>query len=75
MDDALRELRRYDISAARAQRLRERCHRALQAQHGSSPDPRAGTTHRPQRAVRVLVGAWCSVYLFETIRRVVAVYW
>jgi hypothetical protein len=75
MDEIFRELRQYDVSPARATRLRDRCHRLLQEQRGSSDERRDGTPHRPQRAVRMLVGAWCSVYLFETIRRAVSVYW
>ena len=73
--DALRDLRRHDVSGARARRLRERCHRSLRQQPASTARQRERETHRAGRAVRLLAGAWCCVYLFETIRRAVLVYW
>lgn len=69
----LRELRTYDVSPSRAQRLRIRCHGGLTMQDSSShltPSSGAGVW----RAGRVLAGAWCVVYLFETLRRAAAVY-
>ena len=69
----LRELRPYDVSPARAQRLRTRCHSGLTMQDSSShltPSSGAGVW----RAGRVLAGAWCVVYLFETLRRAAAAY-
>jgi hypothetical protein len=75
MDDALRNLRRYDVSAARAELLRARCHRALQGPRAPASTGRDAGTRRPRRAVRILAAAWCGVYLFETIRRAVSVYW
>jgi len=75
MLDALRDLRRHDVSSARAQRLRERCHRSLRQQHASTAGRRERETHRVNRAVRLVAGAWCCVYLFETIRRAMTVYW
>jgi hypothetical protein len=71
--DALRDLRRYDVSSARAQRLRDRCHRTLQAQR-ASPAQADVEARRPRRAVWMLAAAWCCVYLLETIRRAVSVY-
>lgn len=71
---ALRELRTYDLSPDRAQRLRSRCHRRLKTQHSSRHVPRGSGAGIWRRAVRVLAGAWCVVYLLETIRRAAAVY-
>jgi hypothetical protein len=68
---ALGELRTYDVSAIRADRLRARCHRVLEMR--SAPAcPSDGLSWPP--VVRLLAGAWCIVYLFETIRRTAAVY-
>jgi hypothetical protein len=69
----LRELRTYDVSSARAQRLRTRCHSGLTMQHSSSHLPRSREAGA-WRAGRVIAGAWCVVYLFETLRRAAAVY-
>jgi hypothetical protein len=70
---ALRELRTYDVSAARVERLRSRCHRGLK-QHSSTHVPRGSEAGVWARAVRVLAGAWCALYVFETIRQAAAVY-
>jgi hypothetical protein len=69
---AIPELRTYDVTPARAQRLRERCHRGLRLQH-------AARVHRLEptvwpRIVRIVAGAWCVLYVLETIRRAAAVY-
>ena len=69
----LRELRPYDVSSARAQRLRSRCHSGLTMQDSSTQVPRS-TEAGVWRAGRVLAGAWCALYLFETLRRAAAVY-
>ena len=68
----LRELRTYDVSSARKQRLRTRCHSGLTMQD-SRQLPRSREAG-VWRAGRVLAGAWCVLYLFETLRRAAAVY-
>lgn len=68
----LRELRRFDVSAVRAQRLRNRCQRSLAGQKAIEPARR--DDERTRLTLRVLAGVWCGVYLFETIRRAAAVY-
>ena len=70
---ALRELRTYDVSAVRAQRLRTRCHRGLTMPDSYRYLPRSSEAG-VWRAGRVLAGAWCVLYLFETLRRAAAVY-
>jgi hypothetical protein len=72
----LRELRPHDVRRARAERLRTRCHTGLRA---SPPEPprqvaQFGGTHAWPQAVRVVAGAWCLIYVLETIRRAAAVY-
>ena len=69
----LRELRTYDVIPARAQRLRTRCHSGLMRQDSSRHLPRSREAG-VWRAGRVLAGAWCVLYLFETLRRAAAVY-
>jgi hypothetical protein len=60
---AISNLRAYDVSERRADRLRSRCHDVLHA-------PR-----RPNLSVSVVLGgAWCVTYLMEIIRRAAAVY-
>lgn len=71
---ALLELRTYDVSPARAERLRTRWHNRLPTQDSSRHLPGSSDGGAWPRAVRVIVGAWCAVYLFETIRRAAAVY-
>ena len=71
--DALQGLRDLDVSGARARRLRARCQARLQRQAITSA-PRSPEPTRSERTVRLLAGAWCCVYLFETIRLAVAVY-
>jgi len=71
--DALRELRTYDVSPARVERLRSRCHRGLR-QHASRHLPQSDEASVWPRAARVLAGAWSAVYVFETLRRAAAVY-
>jgi hypothetical protein len=70
--DALRVLRTYDVAPARAQRLRRRCHAGLRRQSASK-------TRRPDAGawrwvMRIFAGAWCVLYLLETIRQAAAVY-
>ena len=71
---ALRELRPHDVAAARIERLRRRCHTALEAQEHSAHSRRSNEARVWRRAVRVLAGAWCVVYFLETVRRAAAVY-
>ena len=71
---ALRELPARDLSPARAARLRARCHSALRAHNVASQVPLSRQGERWRRGVRLFAGAWCIVYLFETIRRAAAVY-
>jgi hypothetical protein len=68
----LRELRRVDVSAGRARRLRDRCQRSLAGPTAIEPARRNDEWTR--LTLRVLAGVWCGVYLFETIRRAAAVY-
>jgi hypothetical protein len=70
----LRELRPYDVRSDRAERLRTQCHRGLTMQDSSRPSPGRSEAGVWRRAVRVLAGAWCVLYLVETIRRAAAVY-
>ena len=74
MLDALRGLREYDVSARRAQRLRDRCHTALRRHTNAPAHPRDAGTSRSRWTAGLLAGAWCCVYVFETIRRIAAVY-
>ena len=70
----LRELRIYDVRPGRAQRLRTRCHSGLTMQDSSRHSLRCSEAGVWRRAVRVLAGAWCVLYVVETIRRAAAVY-
>jgi hypothetical protein len=71
---ALSELRTYDLSPARAQRLRARCQNRLEMEAGERPSPNDREGSVWPRAVRILACAWCVVYLLETIRRAAAIY-
>lgn len=71
---ALRELRTYDVSAARVQRLRTRCHADLESRNSSGHVRRSSGEDLWRRALPVLAGAWCVLYLVETIRRAAAAY-
>ena len=73
---ALADLRRCDVSPARARRLRRRCHITLQ---GAAPP--ATRSRRPmdtatlrRAAVPVLAAAWCVAYVAAIIRYTVAVH-
>ena len=70
----LRELPTYDVRYDRAQRLSTQCHRGLAMQDSSSHSPRRSGAGVWRRAVSVLMGAWCVLYLVETVRRAAAVY-
>lgn len=71
---ALSELRTYDLSPARARRLRARCQSRLTMEAGDRPSPMDSERSVWPRAVRMLACAWCVVYLLETIRRAAAIY-
>jgi hypothetical protein len=71
---ALRELRTCDVSPARAQRLRSRCHRGLTLRQASRHLLRRSEAGVWRRAMRVFAGSWCAAYVFEILRRAAAVY-
>jgi hypothetical protein len=71
---ALRELPTYDVRSDRAERLSAQCHSGLAAQDSSGQSPLRSEAGVWPRAVRVVAGAWCVLYLVETIRRAAAVY-
>jgi hypothetical protein len=71
---ALQELRAYDVSPARADRLRAQCHKRLEAQDAARHLSRSEARLWRQVA-GVLAGVWCVLYLLETIQRAAAVYW
>jgi hypothetical protein len=69
----LRDLPGYDVSPARAHRLRARCYDGFTTQNASRHVPRRrkiGWLH----VMRVFAGGWSILYLFETLRRAAAVY-
>jgi len=72
---AIAALRMRDVSRARADRLRGRCHAVFESQRRS----RARTGMLSQVSFRRVVapavaGVWCIVYLVEIIRRAAEVY-
>lgn len=71
---ALRVLRAYDVSSARAQRLRAECHRLLTRQATSGHAPTKDDHHAWQPALHVFAGVWCLVYLLEMFRRALVAY-
>ena len=71
----LRNLRGYDVSADRAQRLREQCHRSLRQQNLRGPSPRDRKSSRWLGVLRLMAAGWCCAYLFETMREAAAIYW
>ena len=71
--ELLRELRLHDVSPSRARRLRARCHDVLKART-SSGHVSDRTADVWPRAIRILAGAWCVLYVFETIRFAAAFY-
>lgn len=70
---ALCELRRLDVSHARAERLRASCLNGLKMPSTPGEVSRRHETD-PWRAARVLASAWCVLYLLETIQRAAAAY-
>jgi hypothetical protein len=79
-DDAvlatLSALRRRDVSRSRAERLRRHCHTALRV--AKTPPFASGVISRGSAWRRMVgpavAGAWCAIYVFETIRRAAAFY-
>jgi hypothetical protein len=70
---ALRLLPPRDVGAARAQRLRERCHRELRKRTALAFEPPAAQLWR--RVVGpALIGALSAIYLIETLRTAAALY-
>ena len=72
--DLLTELRAIDVGRARAERLRARCHRVLEAANASSTVSRTHELQRWPRVVSLLVWTWCVVYVVLAIQQVAAVY-
>ena len=69
-------LRACDVSRARAECLRRECHAALrrpEARPSGSAVIRGGSWRRRMLGPAI-AGAWCAVYVFETIRRAMAFY-
>ena len=71
---ALRELRTHDVRPVRAHRLRARCHRQFEMQGASKDLQRSPMAAMSTRVASAVAGAWCVVYLLETIRRAAAVF-
>ena len=72
---AIATLRMRDVSGARADRLRGRCHAVFESQRRRRA--RADTFSRVsfRRVVApVVAGVWCFVYLVEIIRHAAEVY-
>jgi hypothetical protein len=69
----LRLLPPEDISAARAQRLRERCHRELRKRTAPAPVPRGAVVWR-RTIGPALIGAWGAMHLIVTFRSAAAWY-
>jgi hypothetical protein len=68
----LRLLAPEDVSAARAQRLRERCHRELRKR--TAPEPADRSTVWPRIVGPALIGTWGAIYLIVTFRSAAALY-
>jgi hypothetical protein len=70
---ALRLLPPHDVSAPRARRLRERCHRELRERTATTSEAPAAQLWR--RVVGpALIGALSAIYLIETFRTAAALY-
>ena len=61
-----------DVSAARAQGLRERCHRELRKR--TAPEPAHGSTTWRRMIGPALIGTWGAIYLIVTFRSAAALY-
>ena len=69
----LRLLSPEDVSAVRAQRLRERCHRELRKR--TAPEPAARRAVLWRRTIGpALIGTWGAIHLFVTFRTAAAWY-
>ena len=62
-----------DVSAARAQRLRERCHRELRKRTAPEPAPPSAGVWR-RMIGPALIGAWGAIHLIVTFRTAAALY-
>ena len=62
-----------DVSAALAQRLRERCHRELRKRTAPEPVHRSGPMWR-RMIGPVMIGTWGAIYLIVTFRSAAALY-
>ena len=69
----LRLLPPEDVSAARAQRLRERCHRELRKRTATGPAPASAVVWR-RMIGPALIGAWGAIYLIVTLRSAAGLY-
>jgi hypothetical protein len=69
---ALRLLPLEDVSAARAQRLRERCHGELRKR--TAPEPPHRSTVWRRIVGPALIGTWGAIYLIVTFRSAAALY-
>jgi hypothetical protein len=72
MVDAVLRLQSADVSAARAERLRARCHRELRKRTAPEPAPAARVWR--QLVGPALIGAWSAIYLIQTLRTAAALY-
>jgi hypothetical protein len=72
--EVLQQLCTYDVGGDHARRLRGQCHSALETPDASRPVRPNRETDGWRRAIGVLAGAWCVLYVLETIRRAAAVY-
>lgn len=71
---AISALPAYDVGDIRADRLRRRCRAALAAQHARERAAPRSRRSLWRRAVGpALVGAWCVLYVVETIRFAVVI--
>jgi len=70
---ALSVLHVEDVSAARAARLRRRCHAALSLETTAS-DPRRQWPGWRRWLAPAVATAWSAIYVAETIRRALSVY-
>jgi hypothetical protein len=69
----LRLLPPEDVSAARVQRLRERCHRELRKRTAAEPAHGSAVVWR-RMIGPALIGAWGAIYLVATFRSAAALY-
>lgn len=68
---AIASLRRRDVSADGADRLRNRCHRVLEERLRQRSRPRMSLR---RIVIPALASVWCAVYLCEILRRAATVY-